>query len=65
MNQNPIRFNLNTGIYHKVSANKLSGLIELSQGFLADDRVWSNATIRLKIHAVIEAYFFYALVNDL
>ena len=40
MNQNQIGFDLITGIYHKLDANKLSGFKGISQGFLEDDMVY-------------------------
>jgi hypothetical protein len=54
MNQNQIWFNLNTGIYHKLDVDKLSGLKGISQGFLEDTR---NLTLRVRqIRGKFSAY---------
>jgi hypothetical protein len=45
MNQNQIWFNLNTGIYHKLDVDKLSGFKGISQGFLKDDMLWSDTGV--------------------
>jgi len=45
MNQNQIGFNLNTGIHHKLYANKLSGFKGISQGFLEDDMELSDTGV--------------------